>query len=258
MILFIKFGISIFLWIAIQIWKDENAMVPGYVMKQRSMVFASLNGFCIGGTLFVIIYYIPIWFQAIKGVSAIQSGVDTLPMLLGVAISELLTAVAINRLCYYAPFMIASVLLTATGCGLISTWQPDTGLDKRIGFQALVGLGIGMGWQQPLLAVQTVLDRRDIPIGTSIMLFWQLLGGAVSVSIAQNLFVNRLLETLTSAVPALDSKTMILAGATELRETVPEALMDGVVAAYSKALSQAFYVAAALASLGIIGSLGVE
>lgn len=256
--LFIIFGLGIFSWIGIQIWKGGNATVPGRIAKQRSMVFASFNAFCIGGTFFVLIYYVPIWFQAIKGVSAIHSGINNLPMLLGVTIAELLTAVSINRLGYYAPFMIASVILSATGAGLISTWKPATGHEKWIGYQALFGLGMGMGWQQPLLTVQTVLDRDDIPTGTSVMLFWQLLGGAVFLSVAQNVFTNRLLGNLAVVAPSVDSQTVLATGATNLRNIVPAGLVSGVVTAYNDALSQTFYVSAALASLAIIGALGVE
>jgi hypothetical protein len=38
-----------------------------------------------------------------------------------------------------------------------------------IGYQALVGIGIGMGMQQPMIAVQAVLDISQVPIGTSIV-----------------------------------------------------------------------------------------
>ena len=89
-ILFVISGIDIFVWISIQIWKGKNTMVSKRVMKQRSIIFALLNSFCIGGTLFIVIYYVSIWFQAIKGVSEVQSDINPLLMLLGVAISDFL------------------------------------------------------------------------------------------------------------------------------------------------------------------------
>ena len=145
-VFFIVFGAGIITWIVIQLRKGDYATVPGRIVKLRSIIFASFNALCLGGTFFVLINYVPIWFQAVKGTTAIKSRVDNLAMLLSVTVAELVTATAINRMGYYAPFMIVSVVFSATGCGLISTWKPDTGHAKWIGYQALFGLGMGIGW----------------------------------------------------------------------------------------------------------------
>ena len=75
---------------------------------------------------------------------------------------------------------------------------------------------------------------------------------------AQNVFVLHLLENLAAAVPDLDSKAVILKGATELQEFVVDTSVGLVVISYNEALSKTFYVAVALASLAMIGALGVE
>jgi hypothetical protein len=54
-----------------------------------------------------------------------------------------------------APWMIAGTILMSIGFGLITTFKPDTDSPKWIGLQVLAGVGVGLGMQQPLMAVQT-------------------------------------------------------------------------------------------------------
>lgn len=65
--------------------------------------------------------------------------------------------------------MIVSSIFAAIGAGLLSTLTPESGHQMWIGYQAIMGIGIGLGMQQPLIAVQAVLDISQVPIGTSIV-----------------------------------------------------------------------------------------
>jgi len=86
--------------------------------------------------------------------------------------------------------MIASSILAATGAGMLSTFTPESNHSLWIGYQCLTGIGIGLGMQQvgspstltqepplltnkPLIAVQTVLDISQVPVGTSVIIFVQ-------------------------------------------------------------------------------------
>ena len=257
-VLFVIFAITLAGWIGWQIRRGDLATIPGRIIKQRSMSFASFYSLCMGGVNFVILYYVPIWFQAVKGVSAVQSGIDILPFILGLTVTVLGTGYVLSRFGYSAPFMILSVVMVSTACGLITTWHPSTGHAKWIGYLALYGLGQGFGWQQPILIAQTVLEAADIPTGTALTTVWKLLGGAVFVSVAQNIFTNRLLSGLAATVPSVDPSVVLNVGATELRRSVPAALVSQVVIVYNDALSQVFYITVGLSSIAIIGALGVE
>jgi hypothetical protein len=119
-------------------------------------------------------------------------------------------------------------------------------------------MGIGFGIQQPLIVVQSVLDLRDVPIGTSVMYFLQTLGGAVFVCIAQNVFVNKLAEDLAKYVPNLDPRIVLQTGATSIQGTIDKQYLQGVTLAYNNGLDRAFFVATVMAVTTIIGALGVE
>ena len=154
--------------------------------------------------------------------------------------------------------MIVSSVLAAIGAGLLTTLTPESGHAKWIGYQALTGIGIGLGMQQPLIAVQTVLDISQVPIGTSIIIFAQTLGGALFVSIGENVFNNKLVQGLAQYAPSIDPKVVLATGATSIQSTVDKAVLPGVTLAYSNALTHAFLVAAVMAAFTIVGSVVVE
>src|SRR5450432_1365575 len=71
--LFVLAGVLLSAFIAIQLWKGENATVPPRIISQRSVACGVVYATCVGGAMISLIYFIPIWFQAVKDVNAVQS-----------------------------------------------------------------------------------------------------------------------------------------------------------------------------------------
>ncbi|CAD6441457.1 13a4eeef-68ee-4f74-ba7d-4274dd4778f5 [Sclerotinia trifoliorum] len=256
--LFVLFGLLIGVFVAIQFWKGDSATVPPNIMKKRSMWSAAWFSFCLGSYFLLLIYYLPIWFQAVKGDSAVKSGISNIPMVLTLVIVSIISGVGVTTTGYYAPFMIISSVIAAIGIGLLTTFKPDTNHAAWIGYQCLAGIGIGFGMQQPLIACQTVLDISQVPTGTSVIIFVQTLGGALFVSIGQNIFTNKLSENLAHFVPDLDPAVVLSTGATSIQKDIAPEYLAGVTISYNNALTQSFLVAAVMAVLTIIGSVAIE
>lgn len=257
-VLFILFAVLISIFIAIQMWKGDLATVPPRIIKQRSVYGAAIFAIFIGASFFIFVYYLPIWFQAIKGVSATKSGIMNLPLILGVVIMSLVAGGLITYAGYYTPAFYISTILSAIGAGLLTTFTVDTGHAKWIGYQAIYGFGVGAGLQNTLLVAQTVLPLRDVPTGIAVLAFAQTLGGALFISVAQNVFQNRLIAGLRETVPDLNAGIVLATGATSLKDAVPPAYLAGVQVAYNSALTQTWYVAVATACLTAVGTLLIE
>lgn len=256
--LFVVFGVLIITFIYIQWRQQENATVPPRIIGQRSVLASSIFVFGLGSSFFIMVYYIPIWFQAVLGASAIESGIRNLPLLISVVVFTMVSGGIVTTIGYYAPFMILSSILIPIGIGLISTWKPDSSSSAWIGFQILTGAGVGFGMQQPLMAVQTVLGIKDIPTGTAVVVFLQTIGGALFISVGQSVFTNKLIQTLAIDVPDLDPAIVLATGATNLQKTLPAEYLPGVIDAYNTALTTAFLVAVALAAFSTLGSVIIE
>ncbi|KAL8656996.1 MAG: hypothetical protein Q9226_002367, partial [Calogaya cf. arnoldii] len=262
-VLLVFAGLLAIAFIAVQIWKQEKATVPPRIIKQRSIAFGTFFSFWLGAGYFVLIYYLPIWFQAVKDVSATQSGVMNLPLIMAHVIAALLAGGLITYTGYYTPFMLISSVLISLGTGFITTFKLSTGHSAWIGYQALFGLGSGLGMNQPLMAAQTVLPLDDVSIGTALVIFGQTLGGAIFVSAAQNVFTNTLLSNLAKSLPEINPELVLSAGATALRSVIEaqglgREAVERAAEAYSGALVRAFQMATGLACVTIIGAVGME
>ena len=205
----------------------------------------------------IIIYFLPIWFQAIKGVTAVQSGIDTLPLVLSLVVASITAGALTSKTGYYVPQLIACSIIMAIGAGLLTTLKTDTGSGKWIGFQILFGFGLGLAMQQAGMAAQTCLDKKDVMTGVSLMFFMQGLGGSIFVSIGQIVFTHSLVSHLAN-VTDLNLSMIVNTGATELRNFVPPQYLETVLVAYDAALADTIKVAVACASATILAGLTME
>ncbi|RAK74905.1 MDR family MFS transporter [Aspergillus fijiensis CBS 313.89] len=242
-----------------QVYKGDGAMIPPRLMTERTMLFCCLGEFCAMGAVYISIYYLPEWFQVIKGASPIKSGLMYLPLALSDVLSATLTGASLKYLGYPNPYLLLGTALMSIATGLFSTFTLTTSHEHWIPFQVLQGLGAGMTLSMPYVATQTVLDPADIPVGTSLLQCFQFFGAAVNLAIAEALFDNKLVTGLGDlGLPAAEVERIVSAGSAEVRSVVPYSGLPGVLHAYNHALTTTFYVAASFAALAFLLSLGVR
>ncbi|KAK6206407.1 MFS aflatoxin efflux transporter [Colletotrichum tabaci] len=255
-ILLVFAAVLIISFVVIQILIPETATVPPRIMRQRSIAFASWAAFTIGGQMMIFAYFLPIYFQAIQGVSAVDSGIRTLPLVLSMMMFAVVSGQIITKIGYYTPVMLVGTCIMIVGAGLLTTLKVDSGAGHWIGFQVLYGAGMGMTYQAPNLAAQTVLKMKDVPIGTSVMFFSQTLGGATFLSVGQNVFNNELMKRLRG-LPGLEGIDIKGSGVTTLTK-LPAEIRGSFLEAYNQALRVVFVVGLVLVCVVLIGAGGME
>lgn len=147
------------------------------------------------------------------------------------------------------------------GSGLLYTLKVASPAGEWIGYQILTGAGSGACVQIPFIAVQVVLSEADMPIGNAVAIFFNSLGGAISISIAQNIFSNTLVKQLPLDAPGIDPRIVIGAGATELNENrliVEGGFLPGVLEAYVTAVTTAFVLPIAVGGIAFCFSFLME
>ena len=219
----------------VQFWMGEAATVPVRIASQRSVAFSSLFSILLGGTFFILVYFLPIWFQAIKGTNALRSGVDTIPLILTMTVSIMFAGGFTSKFGHYMPYVYASVILISIGTGLLTTLTPNSGTGKWVGYQVIYGFGCGLAWQVPQVAAQTVLPLSDVPQGIAITFFAEILGAALFVSVGDNILNNRLVDYIGALkIPNVDPGIVIKLWATQLHSYVPLEYVTHAMAAYMK------------------------
>lgn len=254
----------------------ENAMIPISMIRKR-VVWSSclVTGFFFG-SLLLFSYYLPIYFQTIKGASPTMSGVYMLPGILTQMIAAVVsgvlgefansynsqrivtnTTITVGKLGYYTPWAIGSGVVVTIGAGLMSTLTPSSPNANWIGYQILVGLGRGCGIQMPIVACQNVLPAAQIPVGMAIVTFAQQLGGGLFLAFGQLVFNHGLVEGLGKFAPGVDAEKIIKAGATAVRDVVSRADLRDVLEAYTLGVRECFYLAVGCSAVTVFASFGM-
>ncbi|KAJ5504943.1 hypothetical protein N7463_007817 [Penicillium fimorum] len=251
-ILLVIFGVLLLAFAAVQVWVGDNATIP---VRIRGIIWP-IHIF-IGGSFFVMVYYIPIWFQAIHGDSPMESGIRTLPFTMSLILGTFIAGIGTTVVGYYVPFMYASAVFGSIGAGLLYTWTTDITMGKSVGYQLLFGFGIGLGLQQSIVAAQTILPPADVPTGTAYMVFSQHFGGSLMVSAAQNMFINRLSSRLDE-IPGINP-LQIDTGANKIGSlTRDPTVLHEIKATYHDGVLRTYLLALILICLATIGTIGLQ
>ncbi|GAT22703.1 MFS multidrug transporter [Aspergillus luchuensis] len=224
----------------------NDAMIPGQLVKQRIVWSSCMTMSMMFGMTMVMAYYLPIYFQSVRGESALMSGVDLLPNILCQLVMAVLSGILTGRLGYYLPWAIFGSIMTSIGTGLLSMLSPTTSTRDWAGFQAIVGLGRGAATQVPMVAIQNAVTPAQISPAMAILTFSQTFGGSIFLAVAEVLLTAGLRKKIPEYAPSVNPETVISAGATGFRDVVPAKDLLSVLVAYSKAIDEVFYLCAAL------------
>lgn len=187
-----------------------------------------------------------------------MSGVILLPIVVGLIVSVTVAGYLTSIVGYSNPFMITTSILTPIANGLLTTLNQTTPIWKLIIYQSLLGIGVGIGFQGPQVAVQAVLSKQDTPVGIGIIQFAQGIGPAIFTAVSQSIFLAQFRKGLERAGLARDEITMVSSGANPPNLSMNEAEKHAVSRAYARGLTETFYLPVALSCLTAVGALGME
>lgn len=148
------------------------------------------------------------------------------------------------------------------GAGLLVTLAPTTSSSRWIGYQVLLGIGLGLvcivlcqphfptaspstdrhlhlqGVQIPMIALQAALPQAQVPEGIALMVFVQILGAAVFIQVGQNIFTNRLVQNVRATGIPIDVQQLLQQGLNQVANLVRPEDRDRIIAAYNQSITQ--------------------
>lgn len=261
--LFIGFGLMIGVFAIIQVWKGDIGMLPPRLFKERDLLCAFGFVFFFGAAFFPLIYYLSLYFQAVAGDTAVEAGVKLLPFLISCVLTSVLSGVMTTLVGYYNPPALAGMLLFSAGSGMITTWSIGTPFKEWFGYQVLAGLGVGPGFQTGPMVVQTALTTDWIPVGTAGVQFFQSLGGAIFIAVAQAAFQNGLVSGIKDLeILGVGGEIFIQAGANQVRSIMEQMGLGeyagAVLEKYVAGLRNSYYISTACAATAFCFAIGLR
>ncbi|KAH6851372.1 major facilitator superfamily-domain-containing protein [Chaetomium sp. MPI-CAGE-AT-0009] len=233
-------------------FQGERAIVVPRLFKQRAICISCLFACIFVGSYYLIIYYIPIYFQSVSNASPTMSGVYNLPLIIATTIFMIASGMVISGTGFAVQIQVGGALIGVIAAGLLYTLDIDTSVGKWIGYQLLGGVGWGLAFQVPIIVGQANADPEDISSVTAMVLFFQCIGGTAFVTAAQAAFVNRIIQTLPDSAPNVDPADVVATGATLIRTAFPADQVPGIVVAYMAGIKVALGISIGGAGLGLV------
>ncbi|OAA55530.1 Major facilitator superfamily domain, general substrate transporter [Niveomyces insectorum RCEF 264] len=245
--LLVAFGVILILFAGWQLWQGERAMMTPRLLRHRYTWVSALCSFNFAGAYFIVVYFLPIYFQSIRGVTPVASAVRNLPIILAFTVAAAVSGGLLSKFGRATLQMAVGAALVTPASGLLYTLNIGSNAGHWIGYQVLAGLGYGFLYQVPVIYAQSNSPPEDIAATTAIVLCSQTVGGAFYVSAAQSAFVNTIVRRLATTAPSISLEKVIATGAAELRTSFSSSELPAVILAYMSGIKIAF-------ALTIVGS----
>lgn len=247
--------------LGLAVWQERRAtepIMPPRLFANHTFVITSAAGFVVGVAMFGAIIFLPQYLQIVKGESPTASGLQTLPLMVGLLLTSIGSGRAITRTGRYKIFPVIGLLIAAVGLYLMSMLDVDTSLWVAGIYMFITGIGIGMVMQVLVLATQNAVDHSDLGVATSGATFFRSLGGAMGVAIFGALLTHRLRDTIPAQLNAAGVPPSQMPNATATQATpeqianLPDPIHLAVITGFADALQTTFLAAVPFALLGFV------
>ncbi|GAA1618122.1 MDR family MFS transporter [Nonomuraea maheshkhaliensis] len=237
----------------------RNPILPPRLFRNPTFVLTSLASLFVGMAMFGAMIYLPQYLQIVKGLSPTNSGLMTLPMVMALFLSGVISGKIVTQTGRWKIFPVMGLLTVAAGLFLLSRLHVDSS-EWLIGVDvAVLGTGLGLSMQMLILAAQNGSELRDMAATTSGVSFFRSLGGAVGVSAFGAILTGRLKDEITEMLRAahisLPGGGDVKLGSPDAIQLLPTPIKNIVLESFTRGLETVFLVGVPIALLGFLATL---
>ncbi|KAJ2955890.1 hypothetical protein NQZ79_g8191 [Umbelopsis isabellina] len=250
-------GVLTIIFIALEKWFVPTPVIPLRLFSMRSPVCLFISSFFSGSAFFTAIYYLPIYFQAVRGDGATAAGLELLPFMLGTVFCNVAGGLIIAKTGVYRIWLWIGTALFTIGSGLITMLDTNSNSGEHIGYLLVAGVGLGCCMQTMVVAAQASVTYKDMAVTTAFVNFSRTLGGVFGLAIAGTLLSNKLvtgLATLNLSPQVFEQAANNVA----FVKSLPSPERTIIVQQYVSALHLCFTIMVPFGGCAFLSVLGVQ
>jgi len=175
-----------------------HPLIRTSIFKNKSAAILYVTTTIHGVALWAILYYMPLYFEAVKGMGPILAGVSMFPWTFTVAPGSVATGIAIAVSGKYRWANWVGWFLTTLGMGLLIMLKPDTSTVAWVFLNLVGGVGTGMLFPAMALAVQASAAVKDQAYAANMFSFFRAFGQTIGVAIGGVIFQNQMRRKMLS------------------------------------------------------------
>lgn len=237
-------------------------IIPVRLLLHRTVAAACLTNWFMTMAVFAMFYYVPIYFQTVKGLSTTAAGVRIIPQSVGASVGSLSAGIIMRATGKYwwlnagaeTLMSISVVLIAATFNADLAVWPPFLIL-------LLNGMAYGAMLTITLLALLAAVGHEHQAVITSASYAFRSTGSTIGITLASAVFQNILKRNLWQKFGDEPHAAEIIK---RIRDDIgdishlPTGWEQGVRETYVEALRGVWGLIVGLAVVGALVSLGMR
>ena len=176
---------SVAFWVAffVRLWRAPEPLIPLAVLSDRVVYSATLAACFAMGTFIGLTIYVPIFLEGVLGLSASQSGLALVPLMLGTVTGATLSG---RSMTYFKRYKLVPLIMMGVSvgcCALLAVMGRRLGLPVIEGLFLLISIGLGTILPLSTITIQNTVPLHQLGTATASMNFFRSLGGALIVAV---------------------------------------------------------------------------
>lgn len=235
-------------------------VMPPHLFYNRTSVIITINTFLYSTATYWIIFFLPVYFQAVRLDSPTRAGINVIPVTLISVPTASLAAWAMTKWGKFKVIHLIGFALFNIGLGLFTRLDENTPTGEWVGYMFVGPIGGGLLLSTQLPAFQAPVPEADQALATGSWNFTRTLGGIWGVAIPAAIFANRVNELIaegnivnpTAAAMLLDGGAYEHASAAFVHAFPSFSDRAEIVAVYRLATQRIFLVCLAFSGLAFL------
>ena len=229
-------------------------IIPLPLFTNRVFAAASAIGFVVGFAMFGALTFLPLFFQDVRGISAIQSGVRLFPLMGGLLVASIGSGLLVSRWGRYKVFPVVGTALMTVGLYLMSLIGVSTGAWTQAGYMVVFGLGLGLILQVLTVAVQNAVPYEELGTATSGVTFFRMIGGSFGTAVFGAIFANLVVRNVLESLHVSRAPTGFSLNAENpsVIHKLPPALQAGVIQGIAHTIQTMFLIGVPIAFVAFL------
>ncbi|KAK6201088.1 multidrug-resistance transporte [Scheffersomyces amazonensis] len=264
------FVVGTVLLVGFVVWNFKFAKYPlilPSVVKVMQINAAAICMFFVFAYFIAVTLYLAIYFEIVKGMSPLKTGVNAFPIILAIVLSAIASSIIIEKTTHIKAFVIIAGILGPIGMGIMTLYDVNTTTGQSIGLQIVVGISLGIQFQASILAAQVVAPK--VPGGAiitiSYVIFARCLGGAIGGNLANLVYNASFIDSFRDHIAKESNQTIIkelssispfeLLVSSEALPGLSLATQDFVIKLYNQAIRNVYYMCIIFAGLSFVAAI---
>lgn len=254
---------GLFVFIIYEIYVAKTPLIPLRIFSNRTAAVSYIGTLIHGMVLWCLLYYLPLYYEAVKAYSPIIAGVAVFPETFTIAPLSVIVGIAVSITGRYRWAIWSGWSLTVLGLGLMYLLGPETSVPAFVFLNLIPGLGMGLLFASMNLAAQAAATERHVGFAAAMYIFMRSLGQGIGVAVGGVVFQSQFAVELRK-YPDLARNATALAqdasGLVQVIKAMPQGAAErtAVVHAYADALKVVWVVMAGLAFVALVLSFGTK